>query len=337
MDTFSVLLLVGLIGIAAQFVDGSLGMGYGVTSATLLATVGYSPAVASATIHVAKIGTGVASGAAHWQFGNVHWRAVAMLAVPGAIGAFAGAFAISYVAAEVTRPWVSLVLASLGVLVIARTVLRRSPAIRVYTPRMRTLGPLGLIGGFVDSVGGGGWGPVTTSSLMAANRMAPNQVIGTVSTAEIVVALSASVGFLLALGSQGIAWGAMAALLLGGLVAAPFAAWAVSRLDHRVLGGLVGGIDPVLQRRGSAWSSRAGWRSRRGGQGAHRHRHAGPDGSRLARAWRCARWTRGIGRSRSPDVRAGRLSSGRSRGRPPTPIRVDLPGIPNGYQRGAPS
>lgn len=242
MDALSVLLLVGLIGIVAQLVDGSLGMGYGVTSATLLATVGYSPAVASATIHVAKIGTGMASGAAHWRFGNVHWRAVAMLAVPGAIGAFVGAFAISYIAAEVTRPWVSLVLASLGVLVIVRTVLKRSPAIRVYLPRWRTLGPLGLVGGFVDSVGGGGWGPVTTSSLMAANRMAPNQVIGTVSTAEIVVAISASAGFLLALGSQGIAWGAMAALLLGGLVAAPLAAWAVSRLDHRVLGGLVGGM-----------------------------------------------------------------------------------------------
>ena len=242
LDIFSGLLLVGLVGIAAQLVDGSLGMGYGVTSATLLATLGYSPAVASATIHVAKIGTGLASGASHWRFGNVHWRAVAMLAVPGAIGSFVGAFAISYIAAEVTRPWVSLVLAVLGGLVIARTVLRRSPAIRVYTPRVRTLGPLGLVGGFVDSIGGGGWGPVTTSSLMAANRMAPNQVIGTVSTSEIVVAASASIAFLLALGSQGIAWGAMAALLLGGLVAAPFAAWAVSRLDHRVLGGLVGGM-----------------------------------------------------------------------------------------------
>ncbi len=238
----SVLLLVGLIGMLAQLVDGALGMGYGVTSATLLATVGYSPAVASATIHVAKIGTGVASGAAHWRFGNVHWRAVAMLAGPGAVGAFVGAFAISYMAAGMAKPWVSLILAALGALVIARTVLKRSPAIRVYMPRWRTLGPLGLVGGFVDSVGGGGWGPVTTSSLMAANRMAPNQVIGTVSTSEIVVALSASIAFLLALGSQGIAWGAMAALLLGGLVAAPIAAWAVSRLDHRVLGGLVGGM-----------------------------------------------------------------------------------------------
>lgn len=236
------LALVALIGVAAQLVDGSLGMGYGVTSATLLAGLGFSPAVASATIHVAKIGTGVASGASHWRFGNVHWRAVALLAVPGAIGAFAGAFAVSYVAAEVARPWVSLILAVLGVLVIARTLLGRSPAVRVYRPRVRTLGPLGLVGGFVDSVGGGGWGPVTTSSLMAANRMAPNQVIGTVSTAEIVVAIAASAGFLLALGTAGIAWGAMAALLIGGFVAAPIAAWAVSRLDHGVLGGLVGGM-----------------------------------------------------------------------------------------------
>lgn len=242
MDAFSGLLLVGLIGIAAQLVDGSLGMGYGVTSATLLAGLGYSPAMASATIHLAKIGTGVASGVSHWRFGNVHWRAVALLAVPGAIGAFVGAFALSYLAAEVARPWVSLVLAALGVVVIVRTVLRRSPAIRVYQPRLRSLGPLGLAGGFIDSVGGGGWGPVTTSSLMAANRMAPNQVIGTVSTAEIVVAIAASAGFLLALGSAGIAWGAMVALLIGGAIAAPIAAWAVSRVDHTVLGGLVGGM-----------------------------------------------------------------------------------------------
>jgi uncharacterized membrane protein YfcA len=242
LDAFSGLILVALVGILAQLVDGSLGMGYGVTSATLLAGLGYSPAAASATIHLAKIGTGVASGASHWRFGNVHWRAVVLLAVPGAIGAFLGAFAISYVAAEVARPWVSVVLAILGVVVIARTVLGRSPAIRVYQPRFRSLGPLGLAGGFIDSVGGGGWGPVTTSSLMAANRMAPNQVIGTVSTAEIVVALAASAGFLVALGTAGIAWGAMLALLVGGAIAAPIAAWAVSRIDHAVLGGLVGGM-----------------------------------------------------------------------------------------------
>lgn len=242
VDLITLLVVVGLIGSVAQLVDGSLGMGYGVTSATLLASIGFAPAVASATIHVAKIGTGAMSGVAHWRFGNVHWRAMLMLAVPGSIGAFFGALALSHIAAEVAAPWVSLILAALGCLILARTVWGRSPAVRVYSPRWRTLGPLGVVGGFVDSVGGGGWGPVTTSSLMAANRMSPNQVIGTVSAAEFVVALGSSAGFLVALGSQSIAWGAMVALLLGGLVAAPIAAWAVSRLDHRVLGGLVGGM-----------------------------------------------------------------------------------------------
>jgi uncharacterized protein len=242
VDLLTFFLVVSLIGLVAQLVDGSLGMGFGVTSATLLAGVGFTPVAASATIHVAKIGTGIMSGAAHWRFGNVHWRAMVMLAVPGAIGAFVGAVALTHLAAEVAAPWVSLILAALGCLILARTVLNRSPAIRLYTPRFRTLGPLGMVGGVVDSVGGGGWGPVTTSTMMAANRMTPNQVIGTVSASEFVVAIGATAGFLLALGTQSVAWGAMLALLLGGLIAAPIAAWAVSRLDHRVLGGLVGGM-----------------------------------------------------------------------------------------------
>jgi uncharacterized membrane protein YfcA len=236
------IVLVLLIGFAAQLVDGSLGMGYGVTSATLLATIGFAPAVASATIHVAKIGTGLMSGTAHWRFGNVNWRAVFMLAIPGTLGAFVGALAISYIAAEVAAPWVSVILAVLGVVVLLRTVFNRKAALQFHEPRTVLLGPLGLIGGFIDSVGGGGWGPVTTSTLMATNRMSPNQVIGTVSMSEFIVAIGASVGFLVALGSEAIAWGATALLLLGGLVAAPIAAWLVSRLDHRVLGGLVGGM-----------------------------------------------------------------------------------------------
>ena len=242
MDPVTGLLLVAIIGFVAQLVDGSLGMGYGVTSATLLATVGFAPAVASATIHVAKIGTGIMSGTAHWRFGNVHWRAVMMLALPGSIGAFIGALVLSYIAAEVAAPWVALILAALGVVVLARTVLGRRPGIKLYDPRWRSLGPLGMAGGFIDSVGGGGWGPVTTSTMMAANQLPPNQVIGTTSMAEFIVAIAASLGFLMALGSESIAWDAMAALLIGGLIAAPIAAWFVSRLDHRVLGGLVGGM-----------------------------------------------------------------------------------------------
>jgi hypothetical protein len=236
------IVLVLLIGFVAQLVDGSLGMGYGVTSATMLAAIGFAPAMASATIHVAKIGTGIMSGTAHWRFGNVHWRAVFMLAAPGTVGAFAGALAISYIAADVAAPWVSVILAVLGVIVLLRTVFGRNAALQLREPRLAMLGPLGLVGGFVDSVGGGGWGPVTTSTLMAAGRMAPNQVIGTVSMSEFIVAIGATLGFLAALGGEAIAWGATVLLLVGGLFAAPIAAWLVSRLDHRVLGGLVGGM-----------------------------------------------------------------------------------------------
>ena len=242
MTSAGTLFVVALIGFVAQLVDGSLGMGFGVTTATLLATAGFAPAAASASIHVVKIGTGAMSGAAHWRFGNVHWRAVVMLAVPGAIGAFIGAIVLSNIAGDVAAPWVSVLLSILGIVVLARTVFGRSPAIRLYRPRWRSLGPLGAVGGFVDSVGGGGWGPVTTSTMMAANHLAPNQVIGTVSMAELIVALGATAGFMVALGSESLPLGPTVALLLGALVAAPIAAWAVSRLDHRVLGALVGGM-----------------------------------------------------------------------------------------------
>jgi uncharacterized protein len=242
LDLLSGLLVVAIIGFFAQLVDGSLGMGYGVTSATMLAGIGYSPVVASATIHVAKIGTGVMSGVSHWRFGNVHWRATVLLAIPGAIGAFIGAFLLSNISAKAAAPWVSLILAALGLLILVRTVLNRKPSLKLYTAKLRTMGPLGLVGGFIDALGGGGWGPVTTSTLMAANRLPPNKVIGTVSASETVVAIGATVGFLLALGTESVAWGGMVALLAGGLVAAPIAAWLVSRLDHALLGGLVGGM-----------------------------------------------------------------------------------------------
>jgi uncharacterized membrane protein YfcA len=242
VTTPGALVLVALIGFVAQLVDGSLGMGFGVTTATMLAAVGYAPAAASASIHVVKIGTGLMSGTAHWRFGNVHWRAVMMLALPGAVGAFIGAILLSNIDGDVAAPWVSVLLAILGVIVLVRTVFGRNPTIRLYRPRWRSLGPLGAVGGFVDSVGGGGWGPVTTSTMMAANHLAPNQVIGTVSMSEFIVAIGSTVGFIVALGNESIPLGPTVALLLGALIAAPIAAWAVSRLNHRVLGALIGGM-----------------------------------------------------------------------------------------------
>lgn len=237
------LVLLALVGLGAQLVDGSLGMAYGVTSTTLLLAIGTNPALASATIHLAEIGTTLASGLAHWKFGNVDWKVVAKVGVPGAIGAFAGATFLSNLSTEVAAPVMSLILVSLGVYLLVRFTLRGIDRRNLGKPvRKRFLGPLGLVAGFVDATGGGGWGPVGTPALLASGRMEPRKVIGSIDTSEFLVALAASLGFLLALGSQGIDFAWVAVLLGGGLVAAPIAAWLVRHIPPRMLGSLVGGV-----------------------------------------------------------------------------------------------
>jgi uncharacterized protein len=237
------LVVLAIVGFAAQLVDGALGMAYGATSSTLVLAAGYSPAVASASVHLAELGTTVMSGAAHWRFGNVDWRTVRRIGIPGALGAFAGAIVLSNVSSELATPWMAGILLALGTYILIRFTLRkaeRRPG-RQYV-RGRYLAPLGLTAGFVDATGGGGWGPVATPTLLASGRMEPRRVVGSVDTSEFLVALSASAGFLVALGSQGLEWGIVAALLLGGLFAAPIAAWLVQKITARLLGSLVGGL-----------------------------------------------------------------------------------------------
>ncbi len=237
------LLLLALAGLGAQLVDGSLGMAYGVTSTTLLLAFGTNPAAASATVHFAEIGTSLVSGVAHWRFGNVDWRVVVRVGVPGAVGAFAGAHVLSSLSTEVAAPVVSLVLLALGVYLLVRFTLRGIDRRTLGRPvRTRFLAPLGLVAGFVDATGGGGWGPVGTPALLAGGRMEPRKVIGSIDTSEFLVALAASLGFLLALGSQGVDRTWALALLAGGLVAAPLAAWLVRHVPPRLLGSLVGGM-----------------------------------------------------------------------------------------------
>jgi len=237
------LVLLALVGLGAQLVDGSLGMAYGVTSATLLLAIGTNPAVASATVHLAEIGTTLASGASHWRFGNVNWAVVAKIGVPGAVGAFAGATFLSGLSTEVAAPLMSLILLALGLYILVRFTafgLRRD---RLGQPlRKRFLGPLGLVAGFVDATGGGGWGPVGTPAILASGRLEPRKVIGSIDTSEFLVALAASAGFLVGLSSQEIDFTWVAALLAGGLIAAPLAAWLVRHIPPRVLGAAVGGI-----------------------------------------------------------------------------------------------
>ena len=249
------LIAIALAGFVAQLVDGSLGMGYGVTSTSLLLTLGLTPALASASVHLAEIGTSGLSGVSHWRLGNVNMRVLLTIGVPGGIGAFLGAVVLANLSLDAARPMVSLVLLALGGVILLRFIHgRRVKAAReagqaapaplggTGSQRRWALIPLGLVGGFLDASGGGGWGPVTTSTLMAASRMQPRKIIGTVSGSEFIVSVCASIGFLLTLGAAGIDLSIVAMMLLGGAIAAPISAWLVSRMDDRVLGTGVGAL-----------------------------------------------------------------------------------------------
>ena len=237
------LIVLGFVGMVAQLIDGSLGMAYGVTSSTLLLAAGIAPAAASAAVHFSEIGTTLVSGFSHHKLGNVDWRTVSIIAVPGGIGAFAGATFLSSIPGDVAKPWVAALLLALGVYVIWRFL-----ALGGRRPRFRGklsaffLAPLGVVAGLMDAIGGGGWGPVGTTSLLSSGRLEPRKVVGSIDTAEFVVAIGGSLGFLLALGSQGINFGYAGALLVGGVIAAPIAAWLVKHLPARVLGVAAGGL-----------------------------------------------------------------------------------------------
>ncbi|MEU4575475.1 sulfite exporter TauE/SafE family protein [Nonomuraea sp. ATR24] len=237
------LILLGLVGFAAQLVDGSLGMAYGVTSTTLLLAVGTNAAAASATVHLAEIGTTLASGLSHWRFGNIDWKVVARIGIPGALGAFAGATFLSSLSTEVAAPVMSLILLSLGVYILIRFTAFGLPRGNLGKPlRRRFLAPLGVVAGFVDATGGGGWGPVGTPAILASGRMEPRKVIGSIDASEFLVAIAASVGFIVGLGSENIDFAWVGVLLLGGVIAAPIAAWLVRHVPPRVLGSAVGGV-----------------------------------------------------------------------------------------------
>lgn len=237
------LIVLIVIGFLAQLVDGALGMAYGATSSTLLLAYGLAPATASASVHLAELGTTAVSGFSHWRFGNVDWRTVRRIGIPGAIGAFVGAVVLGSISAELARPWMAGILLVLGVYILIRFTLvdPPQPRGRRYV-RGRYLAPLGLGAGFIDATGGGGWGPVATPTLLATGKMEPRKVIGSVDTSEFVVAFAASAGFLLSLGSQGIAFKYVATLLVGGVAAAPIAAWLVRKVTPTLLGASVGGL-----------------------------------------------------------------------------------------------
>lgn len=239
------LLLIALAGAGAQLVDGSLGMGYGVTSASLLLAIGTAPALASASVNVAQLGTTFMSGASHTKYGNVDWSVVRRLAITGSIGGLAGATFLSTLSTQAARPLMAALLFVLAIGIILRFSLAKKPGtgrLAALTARPAFLAPLGLIGGFVNATGGGGWGPVVTSTLVSSSPMEPRKVIGSVSTSEFFVTVAASVGFLVALGWSGIDFRVVAALMAGGVIAAPIAASFAGVLPAPILGICIGGL-----------------------------------------------------------------------------------------------
>ncbi|MGW0160788.1 sulfite exporter TauE/SafE family protein [Mycobacterium sp. NPDC003323] len=239
------LLIFTLVGAGAQLVDGALGMAFGVTATTLLVLSGVGAAQASAAVHLAEVGTTFASGLSHWKFKNIDWKLVLKLGGPGAIGAFLGATLLSSLSTEHAAPLMAAILVAIGVYVLLRFSLRTPLTFgaKGTSHSVKFLAPLGLFGGFIDASGGGGWGPVTTSTLLSQGKTAPRTVIGSVSASEFLVASSASLGFLIGLRQEFLEnWPVVVGLMVGGVIAAPFAAWLVTKVSPALLGTAVGGV-----------------------------------------------------------------------------------------------
>jgi uncharacterized membrane protein YfcA len=233
-------ILFAFVGTIAQLIDGALGMGFGLTSSTLLVTLGASAAVASAAVHVAEIGTTLASGASHWHAENVDKKILIRLAIPGGIGAFLGATFLSFIDLSSSKIFISTLLLFLGFLLLYRNVFKTEGQVNmIEIKNPRFLSYLGFTGGFVDASGGGGWGPIVTPTLISTTSTEPRKVIGTVSAAEFVVAVAASVGFLAQIGRIDINWATVGGLALGGTLAAPIAARLVGKLPAKQLGIVV--------------------------------------------------------------------------------------------------
>jgi uncharacterized protein len=223
------------VGLFAQVVDGALGMAYGVTASTFLLATGASPAAASASVHIAEIFTTGVSGVAHTRFGNVDKRLFVRLLVPGIIGAVLGAVLVTYVDGRAFKPIMSAYLLVLGLYILSKAFRHLSLRDRNHEPRH--VGKLALFGGFVDAAGGGGWGPVVTTTLVGSGND-PRTTIGSVNFAEFFLTLTSAATFALLMETSN--WPIITGLVLGGLFAAPFAALLCSWLPARTLLLMVG-------------------------------------------------------------------------------------------------
>ncbi|MGE0284373.1 MAG: sulfite exporter TauE/SafE family protein [Rhizobiaceae bacterium] len=237
------------IGFAAQLVDGALGMAFGVISNTLLvAVLGVPPALASQRVHLVECFTTATSGISHLIQGNIDKRLFFGLLIPGVIGGVLGAYVLSSLDAGFVKPFVLFYLSGIGIWLLVRGIL--------YPPKFREakfIAPLGLIGGFLDAAGGGGWGPVVTSNLIVQGEE-PRKVVGTVNAVEFFLTVTVSIAFILNLGIADLA-GPTLGLLIGGIAAAPLGAWVAKLVPPKPLLIMVGTVLTITSAYGvwKAW------------------------------------------------------------------------------------
>ena len=226
-------IVLGLIGFAAQLIDGALGMAFGVISTSTMLAMGMPPAQASAIVHTAEIFTTGASAGSHIWHRNVDWRLVVRLGIAGVLGAVLGAWVLSNLDAGVVRPYIAAYLALVGIFILFKAW-RGIPARDAPTP---WVGPIGFVAGFLDASGGGGWGPVATSTLIGSGHT-PRMTVGSVNTTEFFVTIAAATTFFVELGAS--PWKELLALIAGGMLAAPLGGWVVKYIPARALMVAVG-------------------------------------------------------------------------------------------------
>ena len=227
-----------IVGFIAQIIDGALGMAYGVTSTTFLLSMGIPPVAASASVHTAEIFASGASGLAHLRFGNVDKKLFKKLLLPGIIGGILGAYILTAVPGKMIKPFIALYLLIMGLIIL------RKAFKKIEQKEVRTrLVPLGVSGGFFDAIGGGGWGPIVTSTLVARGHN-PRFSIGSVNLAEFFVTVAEVATFLTIIGL--VHWQIIIGLIIGGVMAAPLAAYVCKRLPSRALMIMVGLIIMAL-------------------------------------------------------------------------------------------
>jgi uncharacterized membrane protein YfcA len=244
MDGISIsILLYMLVGFIAQMIDGALGMAYGVSSNTFLLSIGIPPAAASASVHMAEVVTTGISGYSHWKLGNVDWKLVKRLLIPGVLGGVAGAYILTSIDGNVIKPWIAAYLLFMGGLIIykAFTMTPRKKPDEYHGPKISLLG---VLGGFCDAIGGGGWGPVVTSTLVARGKF-PRTTIGSVNFSEFFVTLAQSIVFVFTLNFAEY-WQIILGLLIGGGIAAPLAARMTKQLPVKALMIMVGVLIIIL-------------------------------------------------------------------------------------------